>query len=212
MMQPGWNPYPLEMMFRGSMPPGTNPPATDTKQQTNPEAQNDEETKKQAVISKFQNVEGFKESMADDLTTGSIAIKQVPKKRLYEFLEFLKPGMDAVTLGGLNQTELAVVIWILSGMRPNSGIHEFNCKTYIELFVRARTAMQHRANAGKIDDLFFQKLLSMEDDDQRQTIMDHALDCGFNPQWLEKQKSSKQQDKKIAQTYSRRSSQKTSVG
>ena len=124
MMQPGWNP--LEMMLRGSMPPGTTVPSvTDTKQQTNSEAKNDEETKTQAVISNFQNVEGFKESMADDLTTGSIAIKQVPKKRLYEFLEFLKPGMDAVTLGGLNQAELAVVIWILSGMRPNSGIHDF---------------------------------------------------------------------------------------
>ena len=73
------------------------------------------------MISTFQNVEGFKESMADDLTTGGIAIKQVPKKRLYEWTEFLKPGMDAVTFGGLNQTELAVVIWSLSGMRPNSG-------------------------------------------------------------------------------------------
>ena len=73
--------------------------------------------------------------------------------------------------------------------------------------------MQHRANAGKIDDLFFQRLLSMEDGDQmRQVIMDHALDIGFLPQWLEKQKSSKQQDKKMAEAYARRSSQKTSVG
>ena len=145
-----------EMLLRGSMPPGTNnPPATETpKQQTNSDGKNEEEERKKAVLAKFSNVDGFKEPMADLLTTGGIEIKKLPKKRLYEWLEFLKPGMDAVSLGGLDQSELAVVIWILSGMRPNSGIHDFNCKTYIELFVRARTAMQHRANAGKIDDLF----------------------------------------------------------
>ena len=109
------------------------------------------------MISKFQNVEGFKESMADDLTTGSIAIKQVPKKRLYEWTEFLKPGMDAVSLGSLDGSELAVVIWILCGIRPNAGIHDFNCKTYADLFIKSRKSMQLRANAGKISDQFSKK-------------------------------------------------------
>ena len=116
------------MMLRGSMPPGTTVPpaaATDTKQETNSEAAKMRKRRKQATISKFQNVPGFTESMADILTTGSIVIKHVPRKRLYEFLEFLKPSMDAITLGGLNQPELAVVIWILSGMKPNSGIRDF---------------------------------------------------------------------------------------
>ena len=149
----------MEMMLRGSMPPGTNnPPATETpKQQTNSDAKNDEEARKKAVIAKLCNVEGFKESMADALTTGSIEVKKMPKKRLYEWLEFLKPGMDAVSLGGLDGGDLSVMLWILCGIRPNAGIHDFNCKTYGDIFVKSRTAMQHRANGGKISDHFFQK-------------------------------------------------------
>ena len=201
MLQPGWNPL-AEMMLRGSMPPGTTvPPATADGGQTagtTASPQNAEDAKKKALIDKYQNVSGFQESMADDLTTGGIAMKQLPKKRLYEFLEFLRPGMDAVTFAGLNQSELSVVVWILSGMRPNAGVHDFNCKSYIELFMRARTAMQHRANRGKIDDLFLQRLISMDDKEQKDAIMDHAIDCGFQAQWLEKGNSTRQQEKQNA--------------
>ena len=42
--------------------------------------------------------------------------------------------------------------------------------------------------------------------------MEYALDNGFQAQWLEKQKSNKHQDKKMAEAYALRSSQKTSVG
>ena len=159
MMQAGgWNPL-AEMLLRGSMPPGTNnPPATETpKQQTNSDGKNEEEEIKKAVLAKFSNVDGFKEPMADLLTTGGIEIKKLPKKRLYEWLEFLKQDLDARCLGGLDGIDLAVLLWCLTGIRPNAGVHNFNCKTYGDLFIKSRKSMQLRANAGKISDHFSKK-------------------------------------------------------
>ena len=158
MMQAGgWNPLAMEMLLRGSMPPGTNnPPATETpKQQTNSDGKNEEEARKKAVIAKLCNVEGFKEPMADLLTTGGIEIKKMPKKRLFEWLEFLKPELDALSLGGMDGGDLSVLLWFLTGIRPNAGAHNFNCKTYGDLFIKSRKSMQLRANAGKISDQFF---------------------------------------------------------
>ena len=85
------------------------------------------------MIAKFSNVEGFKEPMADLLTTGGIEIMKMPKKRLFEWLEFLKPELDALSLGGMDGGDLSVMLWFLTGIRPNAGVHNFNCKTYGDL-------------------------------------------------------------------------------
>ena len=38
------------------------------------------------------------------------------------------------------------------------------------------------------------KLVTIDDEEQKNYVMDHALDCGFQSKWLEKAKSSKQQE------------------
>ena len=78
----------------------------------------------QAAFSKYQNVDGYRDSVGAPLTTSGICMKQMPKTRQYELLEFLRPGLGAVTFGDLNQTELSVVIWLLAGVRPNSATHD----------------------------------------------------------------------------------------
>ena len=51
----------------------------------------------------------------------------------------------------------------------------------------------------------------MDDDEQRASLMEYAVKCGFNPKWLEKTKSNTQQDKQMQQ-YCEALLQQPSVG
>ena len=59
----------------------------------------------------YEKIEGYRSGMEAKLTTGGIAMKKMPKVRLGEAIEFMKPELDVTVLGELPQEEVVVVQW-----------------------------------------------------------------------------------------------------
>ena len=59
------------------------------------------------------------------------SMRKLPKGHLHDLVEFLRLGFDAMTLGRMNQTELALIVWVLAGFQPTAISNELWCKNHI---------------------------------------------------------------------------------
>ena len=100
----------------------------------------------QPQIENFQNVPGFKSGMDTKVTTASIPISKLPKIRLTEAIEFLEEKLDSTITSNAHVTQelAAIVIWLLSGIKPNTKLTDLRCKLYIEVYDRFRAAKDRK--------------------------------------------------------------------
>ena len=83
-------------------------------------------------------------------TTGGIPIRKLPKVRLGEAIEFVKPGLDVTVIGDLSEDLHAVVLWELTHIKPSMKVQEFRSQTYVDLYQRFRAANERMLASGKI--------------------------------------------------------------
>ena len=100
----------------------------------------------QPQIDNFQNVPGFKAGMDSKVTTASIPICKLPKVRLTEAIEFLEERLDSTITSNAHVTQelAAIVIWLLSGIKPNTKLTDLRCKHYVEVYDRFRAAKDRK--------------------------------------------------------------------
>ena len=75
----------------------------------------------------------------------------MPKVRLGEAIEFIKPELDVTVLGELSQELLAMVLWELTHINPSMNITEFRAASYVDLYSRFKTTHERLRSGGKID-------------------------------------------------------------
>ena len=139
MMQAAGSMAPM-MHPAGSMTPMMAAPMIPTQMQQHPQLL------PQPQIENFQNVLGFKPGMDTKVTTASIPLCKLPKIRLAEAIEFLEEKLDAtITSNTYVDQELAsIVVWLMSGIKPNTKITDLRCKYYIEIYERLRAAKERK--------------------------------------------------------------------
>ena len=59
-----------------------------------------------------------------NLATSSYPMMKLPRKRLAEIVEHLHPTMDAVFTADFEAVELAMFVWLVTGVKPNMRITE----------------------------------------------------------------------------------------
>ncbi len=132
------------------------------------------------------------------ITTASLPIFKLPKVRLSEAIECVHDKLDSTMTAELNQSCLAVVLWMLTQVKCNMKVHDLRCDTYGDLYKRFKVAAQRasvvndRQQKEIVDDLLSQRMLTEE------FVLDKAVAFGFNPEWLQTPQRKKSGD--IART------------
>ena len=85
------------------------------------------------------------------VTTGGIPIRKLPKVRLGEAIEFVKPELDVTVFGELSQELLAMVLWELTHIKPSMKVQEFRAASYVDLYSRFKTTHERLRSGGEID-------------------------------------------------------------
>ena len=98
-----------------------------------------------------EKIEGFRPGMEAKVTTGGVPIRKLPKVRLGEAIEFVKPELDVTVFWELSQELLAMVLWELTHIKPSMKVQEFRSQTYVDLYQRFRAANERMLAAGQID-------------------------------------------------------------
>ena len=106
----------------------------------------------------YEKIEGFRPGMEAKVTTGGVAIRKLPKIRIGEAIEFVKPGLDVTVVGELSQELLAIVMWELTHIKPSMKVQEFRATTYVELYLRWRATNERMLVSGKIDGSYHRKV------------------------------------------------------
>ena len=88
----------------------------------------------------YSQVQGFRQGMDKKLTTGGISISKLPKIRLSESVEFVEPHLDSTLLAQCDQDLLAMIVWLLTRIRPNIKIQDLRCDVYVEIYIRFKNA------------------------------------------------------------------------
>ena len=102
-------------------------------------------------VAPYENIDGFRPGMDAKVTTGGIPIRKLPKVRLGEAIEFVKPGLDVTVVGELSQELLAMVLWELTHIKPSMKVQEFRAASYVDLYSRFKTTHERLRSGGKID-------------------------------------------------------------
>ena len=144
-------------------------------------------TQQQTNATIFENVPGYRLGMEAKTTTAGIPIHKMPKLRLMEGIEFAEPQLDATLIAGLAQPLLGMILWEVTRLNPNTKITELRCSTYLELYQRFRCAAARHKNASEqTAKRYIEGFLSATS--LPEFIIEHAMDAGFDPSWLEPEK------------------------
>ena len=85
-------------------------------------------------------------------------MRKLPKVRLGEAIELIKPELDVTVLGELSQELLAMVLWELTHIKPCMKVQEFRAASYVDLYSRFRTTHDRMRCSGKIDGNYHRKV------------------------------------------------------
>ena len=87
------------------------------------------------------------------ITSSGIMLCKLPKIRLGEALEFLEEVLDSTLTAAAtcDQDMLAIIIWLLTRIKPNQMITDLRCERYIDLYLRFRAA-SNRVKANNAHD------------------------------------------------------------
>ena len=99
----------------------------------------------------YEKIEGYRPGMEAKVTTGGVAMKQMPKVRPGEAIEFIKPKLDVTVIGELSQELLAMVLWELTHIKPCMKLQEFRAASYVDLYSRFKTTHERLRSGEKID-------------------------------------------------------------
>ena len=146
--------------------------------------------------------------MEKPVTTASVPIQKLPMCRLTEAVEFVEPKLDVTLTATLDLAVLSVIMWDLTRLKPDMKISELRCTTYLELWLRMRCAAERYKNLHESEvKAYIEGALCAED--LREYVLDHAIQQGFDPAWLDTEKKTKAPSQKaVAQRTSQELSQR----
>ena len=130
----------------------------------------------------FSSIPGYRKGMETPVTTGSIPIWKLPKMRVTECLEFVEPKLDATLTACQPNQILMMILWTLTRTKVQMKVQELRCQNYLELYQRFRTAAERRKQVAELPYKEYVEWLTKDVDET--AIMKHAVEQGFDPDWL----------------------------
>ena len=124
--------------------------------------------------------------MEKQLTTSGIPMYKFPKCRLTECIEFVCPAIDCTLTADLDPSLLSIIVWQLTGVKPDLHITEFHADSYLDLYLRLRSAHERMKCTGKFEKEYPEKLAQAQGNVLDYVIMQLAVASGFHPEWLDK--------------------------
>ena len=103
-------------------------------------------------------VPGYRPGMERPLTTSGIPLYELPKRRLAECVEFICSVMDWFLSVDLDKGLLSVIVWQLTGVKPDLRICKFHAKSYLDLYLQLRIAHERMKCTGQFDKEYLEKL------------------------------------------------------
>ena len=67
------------------------------------------------------------------ITTAGIPLFKMPKKHLLAIIEDIEPRLDSYIVRALDQNSVAIVLWLLTRVRLNTVVQDFQVSFYDEL-------------------------------------------------------------------------------
>ena len=134
----------------------------------------------------YSKIPGYHPGMEKTLTTSGIPLYELPKSRLAECVEFICSVMDWFLSVDLDKGLLSVIVWQLTGVKPDLQICKFHAKSYLDLYLQLRIAHERMKCTGQFDKEYPEKLFLADRNVLGYVIMRTAVASGFDPDWLEK--------------------------
>ena len=140
---------------------------------------------------KMEAVPGYRRGMETKVTTAGIPISRMPKCRMTEAIEFVDSRLDVTVTATLEPNLLIIIMWEQTGLRPGLKLNDLRCKSYLDLYMRMRSASE-RLKTQPAKAQLYQEYVDhirspQESSALEDYIMVHGVRSGFNPEWMEKQ-------------------------
>ena len=124
----------------------------------------------------------------------------MPKYRMTEAIEFVDPKLDVSLTAPFEPSVLCMIIWEQTNIKPVMKINDLRCGSYLEVYQRLRCASERLKTIPAKAQVYKEYVDRItQAGDLEEFIMEHAIAAGFNPEWLEKVKKRKNDDKLIQQ-------------
>ena len=127
------------------------------------------------------------------ITTASIPLFKIPKKHMCKIIEHIDSRLDGAVLGQRAQMTCAILIWLLTRIKPTTGIHDFNKAYYDELNDLFKTKS---ARVKKNDESAYNSMVDalVNSDCCDHVVQQLAIDHGFDPEMVKVDKKLAKQD------------------
>ena len=110
------------------------------------------------MMQMMAKVPGYRPGMEKPLTTSGIPLYELPKIRLAECVEFICSVMDWFLTVDLDKRLLSVIVWQLTGVKPDLQICKFKAKSYLDLYLQLRISHERMKCTGQFDKEYPEKL------------------------------------------------------
>ena len=124
-------------------------------------------------------------------------VQKIPKCHQVDGVTAIEASLDSTLSGKCDQDELAVMVWILTRIKPNFKISDLRCEYYEDIYelyksAASRLRVQNRSNYN----LLLTKLHTFLAEDDTDNILVLAMEYGFDPNWLTPQKRQEAEGKR----------------
>ena len=97
-------------------------------------------------------------------------------------MEFVEPKLDATLTACQPSQILVMILWTLTRTKIQMKVQELRCHSYLEVYQRFRCAAERRKAVAELPYKEYVEWLTKDVDEA--AIMKHAVEQGFNPDWL----------------------------
>ena len=119
------------------------------------------------------------------IASGVGCVLLIPKCHQVDGIAAIAESLGSTLTGKLDQEELAVVIWILTRIRPDFRISELRCEHFEEVHEKYKqAALRLKTQSPAKYRLIVTKIQTFLAEDEEDNILRFAIDLGFDPGWL----------------------------
>ena len=126
------------------------------------------------------------------ISTSIQYIYKIPKCHQVDGIHLIVKQLDPTLTGKMDQEEAAVVVWILTRIRPDFRLHDLRCNFYQQLFEKYMHAAERLKEQSPANyALIVTKIQTFLAEDDLDKILQFAVELGFDGEWLSAKRTKK---------------------
>ena len=120
------------------------------------------------------------------ISTSAVWLWQLPKTRLQDLIEGICSQFDVISTSQLDVAELSMLLWLVTGTRPDTLTAHTRCSTYAELTQKMQR--KHQTFTMELSPARMSAMLSSLMPLTSSRVRAMAEQCGYQEAWHQKQK------------------------